>query len=123
MLRRVRRLLCRTQRSCGAQHHEKNPTPDHFALAQLGLDAIRAQVAFPLRRPLSVPAKEILVLEDGVQLLEEWSKRDRRLQSLEERIPSGLVGNLRQIALPVTYAEHAMARSTDPGGVQRVNDH
>src|ERR1700723_2365829 len=34
MLRRLRRLLCHTQRSCGAQHHEKNPTPDHFALAQ-----------------------------------------------------------------------------------------
>jgi hypothetical protein len=36
MLRRrwLRRLLRHAQRSCGAQHQEKNPTPDHFALVQ-----------------------------------------------------------------------------------------
>src|ERR1700678_1278980 len=34
MLRRLRRLLSRTQTSRGAQHHDKNPTPDDFALAQ-----------------------------------------------------------------------------------------
>src|SRR5271156_2774771 len=92
-------------------------------LAQLGLDAVRAQVAFSFRRPLGVPAKEILVLQDRVQLFQERRKRDWRLQSLKERIPSGLVRNLRQVALSVTYPERVMARSTHPGGVQRVNNH
>src|SRR5271154_4565412 len=92
-------------------------------LAQLGLDTVRAQVAFSFRRPLGVPAKEILVLQDRVQLFQERRKRDWRLQSLKERIPAGLVRNLRQVALSVTYPERVMARAADSGAVQRVNNY
>ncbi len=72
---------------------------------QLGPDAVRAQVAFPFRWSLGIPAKEILVLQDSVQLFQERRKSNRRLQSLEEGITASLVRDLRQVALPVIYAE------------------
>jgi hypothetical protein len=46
---------------------------------QLGPDAVRAQVALPFRRSLGIPAKEILVLQDRVQLFQERRKSNRRL--------------------------------------------
>src|SRR5271155_3225601 len=46
---------------------------------QLGLDAERSQLAFPLRGPLAVPAQKILVLQDGIQLLQKRREGNRRL--------------------------------------------
>src|SRR5215472_4233392 len=92
-----------------AARHEDSRGRREIHIFLLGADADASHLAILLLAARRLKLQPVLIVQHYIQLLQEGSERNWRLQTLEKRFAARSIRHFGEIALPVVHLEHIAA--------------